>query len=83
MKNVITYSKKAYHLGLFTDLSEISEFLKNRTWLVSCSSHTMHRFVNVLPGKLNSSLIIQYFSFSDWITIIFIYIYIYTKIIVI
>jgi hypothetical protein len=50
-ENVITYAKKVYHLGSSTDLNEISEFLKNRTWLVSCASHTMHRFVNVLRGK--------------------------------
>jgi hypothetical protein len=52
-ENAITYANKVFHLGKLKKLSEVDEFLKNRSWLVSCASHTMKRFVNNLKSNIN------------------------------
>ena len=78
-ENIITYANKVFHLGKLKDLDDVASFLKNRTWLVSCSSHTMNRFAKTLKGNY---LYIYSYDFSklhnfSFFIIIIIYLYIY------
>ena len=50
-ENIITYANKVFHLSKLPDI-ELENFIHNRTWLTSCASHTMHRFVRSLKPKV-------------------------------
>lgn len=62
-ENIITYANKVFHLGQMKNLEDVASFLKNRTWLVSCASHTMKRFVKTLKGKILKYL--KYLNFHN------------------
>ena len=50
LEDVSAYSKRVYRLAQMRT-HEINDCVKNYTWLISCCSHTMHRFVKALSVK--------------------------------
>ena len=37
-------------MASLNDLEELHDMLKKGTWFISCKSHTIRRFVNVIRG---------------------------------
>ena len=51
-QDINSYSKQVYEYSKLPDF-EITDFVKNKTWISSCASHTMHRFVITLKSKIH------------------------------
>ena len=47
-ENIITHSNKVFHMASLTYLEAWYEMLKKGTWVTSCTSQTMKRFVKII-----------------------------------